>query len=112
MSTVRKLSTRRGDSPALASLKGILYMVDGAKGTPNASVMKQIREATINAMEVLRIPDPEVQRLATTALLLIEATQIVSKKVFGVDRERVIITDPQAFDLAIMRLHRMNRAAA
>lgn len=87
-------------------LRGIIHLLD-SKGSkqPTATMLANIRQLAINALEQLNNPDPLSQRIATVLLVLRQCTTVKSRTINGRTIDRVTITDPQGYGWAMAQVH-------
>lgn len=90
-----------------AHLRGIMYLLETEKASIPKPLLDQIKQGTINAMDVLRQQDRVAQRAATIVLILQESTlwhrktNIRSGKV----TEFLEITNPDGYRFAMALVH-------
>lgn len=103
--------TRKSDHPASTQLRGIVHLIESKGGKPSPTVLSSIRQLAIDALEVLSIPDPRAQRIATVLLVLRQCTSVKSRVVNGKTIDRVTITDQQGYGWAMAQIHELGAAA-
>lgn len=103
--------TRKADQPAAAQLRGILHLLDGAKGRPAAGVLANIRQLALDALDVLNMPDPRAQKIATVLLVLRQCTSVKSRTLNGKSIDRVTITDQIGYGWAMAQIHELGAGA-
>jgi len=102
---------RRDDHPAAAQLRGIVHLIESKGGKATPSVLADIRQLAIDALDVLSMPDPRAQRVATVLLMLRMCTSVKSKVTNGKTIDRVTITDPTGYGWAMAQIHELGAAA-
>lgn len=108
-----KLTARKGESPALAHLRGVVHMIDQAPSQrPLPTLVAQIRAAVVNAMDIIKMPDPVAQALFTAALVYVDSTSEKTYMRNGRQITRVTITDPVGYGYATRRMHQIIRGTA
>jgi hypothetical protein len=103
---------RRDDHPATEQLRGIVYLIERKGGKATPALLADIRQLAIDALDVLSMPDPRSQRVATVLLMLRMCTSVRSKTVDGKTVDRVTITDQIGYGWAMAQIHELGTAAA
>lgn len=102
---------RRTDHPASVQLRGIVHLLDNAKGRPAAGVLANIRQLALDALDVLSMPDPRAQRIATVLLVLRQCTSVKTRTINDKTIDRVTITDQQGYGWAMAQIHELGAGA-
>jgi hypothetical protein len=97
--------TRKTDHPASAQLRGIVHLIESKGGKPSASVLANIRQLAIDALDVLSNPDPRAQKIATVLLVLRQCTAVKTRTVNGKTIDRVTIIDQAGYGWAMAQVH-------
>lgn len=87
-----------------AQLRGIVHLVDsaGKPKTPPQQALLNIRELAVDALEILKTPDPLVQRLGTAVLVIKRCTEVRTRRN---NEKYAIITNRTVMDWAICEIH-------
>jgi hypothetical protein len=102
---------RKTDHPASVQLRGIVHMLDSKGGKPTSGMLADIRQLALDALEVLSMPDPRAQRIATVLLVLRQCTSVTSRTQNGKTVDRVTVTDQIGYGWAMARIHELGAAA-
>lgn len=92
---------------AAASLRGALHLIDSNKQRPTPEVLKQIRQTVVDAMDVLREPDPFKKRVGLIVLMIQESTRVETTVRNGREIYRVTITDQLIYSRALAMAHEL-----
>lgn len=103
---------RRDDHPAALQLRGIVHLIERKGGKATPSVLADIRQLALDALDVLSMPDPRAQRVATVLLVLRQCTSVKTRVINGKSIDRVTIVDQQGYGWAMAQIHELGAAAA
>lgn len=105
------MAKRAADDTAASKLRGIMHLIDSAKGRPSVTLLGELRQLALDALDVLSLPDPRAQRIATVLLVLRQCTEVKSRVINGRKIDRVTIIDPQGYSWAMCQVHELGAAA-
>lgn len=101
------MNARKDDHPAIGSIRGLLHVIDTAKGKPTPGMLIDIRSMALDALMLLQEPDPRMQRIGTVMLVLRQCTEVRSKMVNGRLMESVTIVDQVGYKWAMGEVHKL-----
>lgn len=103
MAKQRKSSTE----VAFEQLETLLRGIGATKGKPSVELMAWVEENIKSARDVLLEPDPVRQRAFLIVIAVRQSTRVESRKVAGVMKDFVYITDRALYSWAVSESHRM-----
>jgi len=104
------VARRAADETATTKLRGIMHLIDSAKGRPTVSLLGELRQLALDALDVLSLPDPRAQRIATVLLVLRQCTEVKTRMQNGRRIDRVSIIDQQGYGWAMSQVHELGAA--
>lgn len=89
-------------------LRGIVHLVDtaGRKATAQTA-LDGIRGLAVDAIEMLKEPDPVMQRIGTAVLVIKRCTEVRTRR--GTNETYTVITNRAVFDWAVAEIHRLHK---
>jgi hypothetical protein len=89
------------------TLNGIVYLVDHWDGKSPHTFIKDIRKHTVDALELLKTPDPMVRHIGFIVLALQTGTHVSERMLNGKLITRVTITDHTLYNWALAEIHKL-----
>lgn len=105
------MTPRKGDHPAALHMRGIVHLIEQKGGKTTPTMLANIRQLAIDALEVLTLPDPRAQRIATVMLVLQQCTRVKSRIVNGKSIDRVTVVDQLGYGWAMAQVHALAAGA-
>jgi hypothetical protein len=98
MSAKRKLRLEQ-------NLNGVKYTIESWDGKNPHSLIKKIQDMNLDAIEVLKQPDPLLQKISFVVLALQQATEVKVRELNGKRLTRVAILDKDLYEWAMHEIH-------
>jgi hypothetical protein len=88
-------------------LNGIKYTIDQWDGKNASDLVKNLRKMTLDALDVLRQPDPLIQKIGFVILAIQQSTDVRVEHRNSRILTRVTILDKELYDWAMAEVHKL-----
>jgi hypothetical protein len=87
------------------NLNGVRYAIESWDGKDPRALIKNIQAMNLDAIDVMKQPDPLLQRISFVVLALQQATDVQVREVNGKRLTRITILDKDLYEWAMHEIH-------
>jgi hypothetical protein len=87
------------------NLNGIRYTIESWDGKDARSLICKIKDMNLDALEVMKQPDPLLQKISFVVLALQQATEVNVRELNGKRLTRITILDKDLYEWAMHEIH-------
>ena len=87
------------------NLNGIRYTIERWDGKDAKALIKQVQSMNLDAIEVLKQPDPLLQKISFVVLALQQSTEVQVRELNGRRLTRITIRDKDLYEWALNEIH-------
>lgn len=98
------VTTKRREGVQM-QLNGIKYTLESWDGSNPHQLVKNLQKMTLDAIEVMRQPDPLMQKIAFVILAIQQSSQVHVRTVNGKRLTRITILDKDLYEWAMNEIH-------
>lgn len=104
MAETAAVTTKRREG-VQTQLNGIKYTIESWDGKDVSKLVKSVQKMTLDAIEVMKQPDPLLQKIGFVILAVQQSTQVSIRELNGKRLTRITVLDKDLYEWAMNEIH-------